>query len=407
MPSDPKPVETLSKQEARAIILRAQGLAAEPAKGETVASVLRRLGCIQLDTISVLARAHELAAYARLGPVPRAEIEAAYWSAPSQAFEYIAHAACVIPIELWPYFAFRRRAIQDPGDRRAPQGLIEEARARLEDGPMAVTEGAGLGAPSERGGWLGWSEGKMALESLYRRGEAAVTTRRGWTRVYDLPERVVPAELLARDPSDEECYLELVRVTARALGVGTAGDIADYFRLTTPYLGAAPDARRLVRTSIEAAGLAPVRVEGWPEPALADPAALSEESSPPGRVTLVSPFDPLIWASARPGESKERERTRRVFDFTYAFEAYVRPEQRRFGYYSMPLLNSGRLAGHVDPRREGDTLVAARVSLEGPDDLEAMAAALREAAAWVGCADIRVDRVTPEEFAAPLSRLVA
>jgi uncharacterized protein YcaQ len=247
----------------------------------------------------------------------------------------------------------------------------------------------------------------VAVEELYLRGEVAVTVRRGWRRIYDLPERVLPPELLAWEPSDEECYAHLVALSARALGVGTLRDIADYFRLTTAWSGSAPNARRLVAESIEAAGLVPVRVEGWREAAFAGPDALAAAECAGDANTLLSPFDSLIWAINQAGESKEHERMRRVFDFSYSFEAYVPVAQRVHGYFVMPLLANGRLAGRVDPRREGNTLVAATVSLERAEDLPYMAEALREAAAWVGCNSIRIERVLPATLTDSLRRLVS
>ncbi|HXH20837.1 MAG TPA: crosslink repair DNA glycosylase YcaQ family protein [Dehalococcoidia bacterium] len=357
--------------------------------------MLRRLGAVQLDTISVLARSHELVAYARLGPVPRAALEAAYWGQPARAFEYTAHAACIMPVALWPFFAFRRRAARERerGRSRLSPSFVEEVRARLRDGPITTTD---VGGARESAGWWNWSDAKVALEGLYRRGEVVVTTRRGWKRVYDLPERAIPADLLAHEPADQECYLELVKVAARALGVGTARDIAGYFFLTLPYAGTAPNARRLVAEAIEAAGLVPVRVEGWREAAFASPAALSAPPPHPSRTTLLSPFDPLVWATPAPGQMQEREYPRRVFDFSYSFEAYVPREKRRHGYFTMPLLAGDRLVGRIDPFRRGKTLVAQRVSLEGPEAVPAAAAALREAAAWVGCTDIEVQEALPE-----------
>jgi uncharacterized protein YcaQ len=405
---DTRVVDSLSADEARRIVVRAQGLDRPPAAEGSVEAMLQRLGAVQLDTISVLARSHELVAYARLGPVPRSAVEQAYWAEPARTFEYIGHAACIMPLDLWPYFAFRRQAMRErrpPVERRTPAPIFDEVLARLRDGPVNTTD---LGGARENGsGWWDWSAAKVAVEELYLRGEVTVTLRRGWRRIYDLPERVLPPELLAWEPSDEECYAHLVALSARALGVGTVRDIADYFRLTTAWSGSAPNARRLVAESIEAAGLVPVRVEGWREPAFADPEAMAALPAPATRTALVSPFDSLIWAINQAGESKERERMRRVFDFSYSFEAYVPAAQRVHGYFVMPLLANGRLAGRVDPKREGNTLIAATVSLERAEHLPYMAAALREAAAWVGCNSIHIERVLPTPLTDSLRRLVS
>jgi uncharacterized protein YcaQ len=396
-----KPAEKLSADEARALILRAQGLDRPPEPGGSVDAMLRRLGAVQLDTISVLARSHELVAFSRLGPVARTEIEGAYWSRPARAFEYIGHAACVLPIELWPYFAFRRRAMPARERGTLPAQAFEEVRAHLRAGPVTTSEvGGGRDSP----GWWNWSVSKIALEVLYRRGEVAITMRQGWRRVYDLAERVIPHDLLAKEPSDEECYAHLLSLSARALGVATARDLATYFYVSVPHAGSPPNARRLFAAALEAADLVPVHVEGWPEPAYADPAALSAPAPEPSRTTLLSPFDSLVWSSPRAGELKEREYLRRVFGFSYSFEAYVPAAKRLHGYFNMPILSGSRLVGLVDPVRRGKTLIANRITLENPEAAPAAAAALREAASWVGCSDIDVREVAPEALRSEVIR---
>ncbi|MBI5949677.1 MAG: YcaQ family DNA glycosylase [Chloroflexi bacterium] len=380
------PVEQLSAEEARLIALRAQGLAGQPVAGG-VAGVLRRVGAVQLDTISVLARSHELVAYARLGPVGRDAVEQALWGQPAAAVEYHTHANAVIPVETWPYFAFRRRAWRVRARPEPAAAAVAEVRARLREGPLTVSEaGGGRSSP----GWWNWSEAKLALELLYLRGEAVCTTRRAWKRVYDLPERALPESALAADPSDEECFRHLVSQSARALGVGTRRDIAEYFRVTLPASINPPGAPALLDAAIAGAGLVAVRVEGWDAPAFADRAALAPPSvNGVTRTTLLSPFDSLIW---------ERKRTERVFGFPLSLEAYKPKADRIHGYFSMPLLAGGRLVGRVDPAREGTTLVARRVSLDDPAALDALAAALREAAAWTGCEAVRVDEMQPKSL---------
>jgi len=397
------PAIELTARQARLISLRAQGLAGGRGAPRTPRDVLRRAGAVQLDTISVLARSHELVAYARLGAVPRTTIEAAYWGSPPRAFEYWAHAACVLPIDYWPYFAFRRRAAHRRWhDTTGP--IFDEVRARLRATPHTVTDAGG--ARDGATGWWNWSAAKRALEVLYRTGEAVVTSRIGWKRVYDLPERVIPRPLLDYEPDDAECYRFLVREAARALGVATLRDIANYFMLTTPYAGVAPDARALLAQSIDEAGVIPVRVEGWSEQAYAGPSALQGSRLEHDGAVLLSPFDSLIWASSSDAGSLTagRERVRRLFGFFYAFEAYKRPHEREHGYFTMPLLARGDLIGRVDPARDGRTLVARYASLERPTDesIARMASALRSAAQWVNCDDIAVERTHPATLKRPL-----
>jgi uncharacterized protein YcaQ len=399
--------KTISADDARRIAIRAQGLALTNDRPKTVPDVLRRTGAVQLDTISVLARSHELVAYARLGPVGRAAVEDAYWAEPARAFEYYAHAACVLPIEMWPYFAFRRdqlgRNIQPA--HAASDKMLNEVRARLKDGPVTATDLGG--ARKSVAGWWNWSDAKRALETLYRRGEAICATRRNWKRVYDLPERVVPRELLQQEYSPEECYRHLTRAAGKALGVGTARDIAGYYHLLTHYMGRTLDRKRLFADALADSGLVPVQVEGWKEPAFADPAALKARAPRSYRTTLLSPFDSLVWADPPPPGEPPRERTRRLFGYDMLLEVYLPKDKRVHGYFTMPLLAGGRIAGHVDPAREGRTLVARNVSLHDPEAVEDMAYALREAAAWVGCDAVRVDRVQPRGMTTALKRALS
>ncbi|MFG3489088.1 MULTISPECIES: winged helix-turn-helix domain-containing protein [unclassified Streptomyces] len=373
MTTAPRPAAELSADDARRIALRAQGFLGAPDRRAGVRGVLRGLGQVQLDTISVLARSHELIPYARLGAVGRTAVEDAYWTG-SHAFEYWSHAACVLPVEEWPHFAFRRRAYRDRPhwghelSAGAYDKVIDQLRA---EGPCTATE---LGGAKNKGEWWDWSDSKIAVERALMYGEVVVVERRGWKRVYDLAERAIPEALLHDDLDDAECVRRLVRQAGEALGVGTRADIADYHRLKGEQFDAA----------VEAAGLVPVTVAGWGKPAWADPAALASEPRGRHRTTLLSPFDSLIW---------ERARTERIFGFTHRLEAYVPKQKRIHGYFAMPVLAGGRLVGRVDPAREGGTLVARQVTLDGPKAVPAVARALREAAEWVGCDAVRVERV--------------
>ncbi|MFF8268731.1 winged helix-turn-helix domain-containing protein [Streptomyces sp. NPDC016562] len=381
---------SLSADEARRIALRAQGFLGAPDRRGGVRGVLRHLGAVQLDTISVLARSHELIPYARLGAVGRDTVEKAYWS-DRHAFEYWSHAACILPIEEWPHFAFRRRANRARGHRwhvlqdkeRSTRAVLDRLKA---DGPLTSTE---LGGAKNGGEWFEWSETKIAVEWLLDTGEVVCSERRGWKRVYDLPERAVPDALLHDDLDDHECLRRLVALAGRSLGVGTRADIADYHRLKGDQFDAV----------IADSGLVPVEVEGWSKPAWADPSALATPPRGRHRTTLLSPFDSLVW---------DRPRTERIFGFTHRLEAYVPKPKRIHGYFAMPLLAGGLLQGRVDPAREGRTLVARQLSLTSPKAAAPMAQALREAAEWVGCDAVRVERAaTPAQAEAVTAELAA
>ncbi|WP_320778997.1 winged helix-turn-helix domain-containing protein [Streptomyces sp. CRN 30] len=392
----PRPVTELSADEARRIALRAQGLLGSPDRRAGVRGVLRHLGAVQLDTISVLARSHELVPYARLGAVGRRAVDGAYWgpvsadgpAARPHAFEYWSHAACILPIEEWPHFAFRRRAYRarPHWNHDLPDGAYEQVVKQLRaEGPLTATELGGAKRTSE---WWDWSGAKVAVERALMYGEVVCVERRGWKRVYDLAERAVPDDLLHDRLDDAECLRRLVTLAGRALGVGTRSDIADYHRLKAEQVDAV----------IADSGLVPVTVAGWSRPAWADPAAL--ETPPRGRhrTTLLSPFDSLVW---------ERARTERIFGFTHRLEAYVPRPKRVHGYYAMPVLAGGRLVGRVDPAREGRTLVARQLTLDGRKAVPAVAQALVEAAGWVDCTDVRLERVDAPELREPLAAELA
>jgi uncharacterized protein YcaQ len=434
---------TLTPDDVRRMTLRAQGFLGATARRGGVPAMLRRVGAVQLDTISVLARSHELVAYARLGAVSRQQIEQAYWHASAPvAFEYWAHAACVLPIEQWPYFAFRRRALRARGIRwhQSHQETCDTVLARRRaEGPLTATQ---LGGAKAGGPWWDWSDVKIAVEWLLDTGDVICARRTGWRRVYDLPERVLPSELLNAEPSDLECLAYLAGVTARALGVVTQADLVEYHRLN--YLTSEKfQHTRLVAEAAQAAGLIPVTIAGADpagsrgssdpsasrassvarassaspassasrgsavsrvssgSPGWADPAALAEDRAAVrgrNRVTLLSPFDSLIW---------DRKRTRQMFGFEHSLEAYVPKHKRVHGYFTMPLLAGGQLAGRVDPAREGTTLIARKVSLERASAAEPMAQALREAASWVGCDDVRLEQIEPPQHASRLAAALA
>ncbi|GII91054.1 hypothetical protein Ssi02_12850 [Sinosporangium siamense] len=377
----------MGADQARKVVLRAQGfLGAEGRKGGP-GEMLRRLGAVQLDTISVLARSHELIAYARLGAVGRETVERAYWHNPPNAFEYWCHAACILPIEHWPHFEFRRRGFRARKFRwhEVPESVdkvLERVRA---EGPVTTTD---LGGAKNGGPWWDWSDVKIAVEWLLDIGEVVCTRRVGWRRVYDLAERVVPGELFGRETSDAEGITHLAGAAGRSLGVATRADLIDFLRLQGPHAALLDQA--LLDGST---GLVPVYVPEWPAArkgganAYADPAALASEPRGRHRTTLLSPFDSLVW---------DRPRTARLFGFTHRLEAYVPKAKRVHGYFAMPVLAGGRLVGRVDPARDGNTLIARQVGLEPgvprAKALEGVAEALWFAASWVGCDEVRVEQ---------------
>ena len=400
---------SITADEARLVALWSQGFV-EPIAGatpgqvqrmgaarrsQTVHAMLRHLGAVQLDTISVLARSHELVAYARFGAIGRAAIEDSYWNA-GGSFEYWSHAACILPIESWPLFAFRRRDFERRGLRwhDVPQQAVKDVLARLADGPLATSD---IGGAKKGGEWWDWSESKIAIEWLLDIGTVVVAQRVGWRRIYDLADRAVPPGLRDLDLSDDECVLALVADGARTLGVGTAGDIADVHRVKNV------DVKRHAAD----AGLVPVRVEGWRDAAWITPEALTWLAADPRATvctTMLSPFDSLVW---------HRPRTERIFGMTHRLEAYTPAHKRVHGYFAMPVLHQGRLVARVDPKREGGTLVAKRVTFEDaalrrdgtvkPAVVDGTASALLAAAAWVGAQGVVVEQTVPTTASSALA----
>lgn len=387
----------LSAAAARRIALAAQGFATErPDAAVNAGHVKRtidRLGLLQIDSVNVLARAHYLPLFSRLGNYDSDHLDRLAWGRKSQRglFEFWAHEASLLPLDSQPLLRWRmQRAAENAGDgkgklhqfRRDKAAYIDEVLREIADrGPIAASELSNGGAG--RGAWWGWSDGKLAVEWLFFAGLVTTATRRGtFERVYDLTERVLPERVRALPtPSAEEAQRELLRLSARALGVATEFDLRDYYRL-----GVADTKARLSELA-EAGELVPVDVEGWTYAAYLDPAARQ-----PRRVearALLAPFDPLIW---------ERDRTERIFDFFYRIEIYTPQAKRKHGYYVLPFLLGDRLVGRVDLKadRATSTLVAPALHLEPGQDARAVAGPLREElrlmADWLGLENVSLPR---------------
>jgi uncharacterized protein len=380
-------LDSLSAKDAVRIALFAQGLRGPRPSGGP-AGLVRRLRGVQLDTISVLARSHELVAYARLGAVDRKKIELAYWGPKSETFEYWSHAACILPVELWPAFSAKRRARRARGFRwhelsdkeQSCEGVVSRLTS---EGPLTTRE---LGGANNGGTWWDWSEVKIATEWLLDVGEVVCRERRGFERVYDLAERAIPSEHFEPALDDEACAVTLIESAGRGMGIATSSDIGAYHGMH----------KSVVRTHIEKTSLRPVHVEGWKETAYLSPGA--EQGLQRGlrsRTTLLSPFDSLLW---------DRARLERLFDVTYRLEAYVPAPKRVVGYFAMPILAKERLVGLVDPKKVGTTFHARHVVVHRSSAVRDIAVALREAATWVKCDDVVVDRVTPESSKSALIR---
>jgi uncharacterized protein YcaQ len=386
----------ISGTAARRIALAAQGFGADRPSGSLNAGHVRRavdrLGLLQIDSVNVLTRAHYLPLYSRLGNYDSALLDTLAWGRRSKRglFEFWAHEASLLPVDAHPLWRWRmQRAAAAAGDgknklhvfAREKRDYIDAVRRQVRDrGPLAASELDG--DTGKKGPWWGWSDAKFAMEWLFFAGEVTTATRRGaFERVYDLTERVLPAEVLALPtPSAEDAQRELLRRSARALGIATEADLRDYFRL-----GVADTKARLAEL-VEAEELTLAEVEGWNKPAYLDPAARQPRKA--SARALLAPFDPLIW---------ERGRTERLFDFRYRIEIYTPVAKRKHGYYVLPFLLGDRLVGRVDLKsdRANSRLIAHAIHHEKGVSAKTVEGPLREElrlmADWLGLDEV----VTP------------
>jgi uncharacterized protein YcaQ len=385
-----------STTEARRIAILAQGFggrrADEAASGPTKARILeavRRLGVLQIDSVNVLARAHYLPLFARLGVYDRARLDDLAWGKAPALFEYWCHQASFAPVELYPLFGWRmERARKGVGTYGRIARFAKEKRTYLKSvlreiearGPTAASELSG--AKKSTSGWWEWSEAKHAVETLFWQGHLAVASRRGFERLYDLPDRVIPSAVRnAAVVSDDDAHRALLRISAQALGIGTEDDLADYYRLSRrecrPRFGELVEDGSLVETKIEG-GTAFVHRD------------FARSKKPLGPVAaLVGPFDPIVW---------HRARALRLFDFHYRIGIYTPAHQRTHGYYVMPFLLGDRLAARLDLKadRASGVLRVQAAWLEDGAESEAvvgpLAAELRRMATWLALPEVAVAR---------------
>jgi uncharacterized protein YcaQ len=327
---------TISNQQARNLALSAQGFQQQFA---TLDQVLAQTQVFQLDSVNVFERAHLLPAFSRMGAYPLAEFEKWAFAQPQIAEEW-AHCAALVTKTDWALFDFRR---QESRARESVQTMLKEqakliawVRAELKtNGPMTVSRFE-HDQNRRKGGWWGWSEVKLLLERLYDCGELVSAGRAKFSRLYALPEQV---ELPKPTLSPQQQKLALIRKSAAAIGVGTAEDIADYFRFLTT------ETKPLLKELIEAGELIEVSVEGWEKPAYA-PSGLDLEAAfeiGERQVRLLSPFDPVTW---------HRDRALRLYEFDYRIEIYTPEAKRKYGYYTLPILYRDRIVGRVDLKND-------------------------------------------------------
>ncbi|MFK4072389.1 winged helix-turn-helix domain-containing protein [Ectopseudomonas khazarica] len=381
---------SLSLAEARRLALSAQGFG-RVSRGaiahRQLQAQIERLGVLQIDSVNAVVRSHYLPAFSRLGHYQAEHLDELAWGRTRRRrlFEYWGHEASLLPLELYPLLRWRmRRAADGQGIYGQLAKFGVERRDVIDSVLQAVRERGALGAGSlstrseKAGPWWDWSAEKTALEWLFAAGEVTVAGRRGFERLYDLPERVIPGELLDQAELDEdEAQRRLLLRSADALGVASEKDLRDYYRLD------AGDSKRRVAELVEEGALLPVAVQGWQQPGYC-----RGEPRIPRRIrhsALLSPFDSLIWA---------RERTERLFGFRYRLEIYTPQAKRVYGYYVLPFLHHERLLARVDLRSEraAGRLAVHAVHLEeavlSEEARQALSDALHGLAQWLGLADV-------------------
>ena len=348
-------------------------------------ALIGALGAVQIDSVNVLARTHYLPAFSRLGAYPRELLEAQAWGKKPTLFEYWGHEASLMPVAMQPLFRWRMERAR-AGETwtglarfgRERRDYIDAVLARIErEGPLT---GGDFADGPRQAGWWSWSNGKAALEWLFWAGFITTKTRRGFERVYDLTERVLPRAIVeAPTPSEADAHRELLRIAARAMGVATEGDLRDYFRMPVA------QTRARLGELVEAGELEAAGVEGWRQSAyLAPGARLPRRAS---AAALLSPFDNLIW---------RRERAERLFGVRVRLEIYTPAHKRQHGYYVLPFLRGEAIAARVDLKADRQTgvLRVQAAHLEAGavagETAPALAAELTVMAGWLGLGGVAV-----------------
>jgi len=384
---DARPVarpDTLSLAQARRIALAAQGFAERRPAGRVdrrhLRRVFERLGLVQIDSVNVLARSHYLPLFSRLGPYDRSLLDR-FAYVDHEVFEYWGHDASLIRADLQPLLRWRMDGEHRwPAMRRwmAENGALVDAlhETVMADGPVSARDVDGVGGA--KGPWWGWGDTKRGLEHLFYVGRVGAIRRNTFERAYCDPAFVVPAAVREQPtPTERDAMVALLERSARGHGVGTARDLADYFRLPIKL------ARPLLEEMAGEGVLEPVTVEGWTQPAYRHP-----DATLPRRVdacALVSPFDSVMW---------RRERVEHLFGFRYRIEIYTPKPKRVYGYYVLPFLLGDRYVARADlkaDRANSRLLVQSAFAEEGVDDLEVaerLHDELREMAAWLGLDDV-------------------
>jgi uncharacterized protein YcaQ len=381
-------MQSLSLAQARRITLAAQGFLDPPHAAPTMATLtrtLKRTGVLQVDSVNVLQRAHYMPLFSRMGAYDTGLLERASTGRSRRLVEYWAHVQAYMPVELWPHMRHRMDAYRHQRGKWWTDAVTDELVASLlgeirERGPSTARHlDDGLPRSKQNWGW-NWSGTRKALDFLYVVGDLAIAGRTTQFEVlYDLPERVLPAAVLALPtPAPAQAHRELIRRAAISHGVGCEPDLRDYYRMRPA------ESKAAVADLVEAGELLEVEVEGSTKPFYLHAAARLPRRA--AARSLLSPFDPLVW---------ERARAKHLFGFRYRIEIYVPAAQREHGYYVLPFLLGDRIVARVDlkaDRRVGLLLVQAAYAEEHapPETAAELATELRRLADWLGLGEVVV-----------------
>jgi uncharacterized protein YcaQ len=335
-----KSLTTISLAEIRRRVVEAQGYTSRPRTGTPaeVLATIQRVGCIQLDSVSTVERSHRLALGARVGAYPEPTVSRLLRT--GKIFEYWAHEACLLPVEDYPMHRWRMARLAESHPwrgnvfEREPE-LTQQVLAEIgERGPLGSRHFEGTGS----GGMWNWKPAKVVLEALHSAGRLAIAGRDGFQRLYDLPERVLPPELVGGAvPSDDEYTRWATLRGVRARGALTEAAVAEMWRLKGGVARIRPHADALVAEGT----LRRLAVEDGKADVLVPADVEAGGSVPPA--LLLSPFDNLVW---------DRAYLTRVFGFQHVIEIYKREPERVYGYYVLPLLRRDRLVGRADLKHD-------------------------------------------------------
>jgi len=349
---------------------------------------LETTGGLQLDSVNVIDRAHHLTLWSRFGAFDREALRRWIYRE-KLAYEFWGHESCVLPLRQLPHSrrAFRRFTLHNKWwkERRPPPGVLREVRRRIrEEGGLESADFKSAGGKT--GPWWGWKHERMALETLWRKGELAVADRRHFRRVYDLAGRIYPEGETSGRIEFEDSWL-----WTGLSGNGIASEKHLSFYFTSPRLKA-PERRAVLARNLRKGKIAEVEVPGLADTFYARPETLDTLTRlpRPRGTTLLCPFDSFLW---------QRERAEHLLGFRYRVEIYLPPPKRRYGYYVLPILHEGRLVGRIDPKLHRDRglleikAVHLEPGFEGDRDFKAaLGDTLRDLAAFLGAKALELPR---------------